>query len=118
MSDKKEKPAAYIRVQNAHGQSLPPCTPREARMLLESGMASAVKKNPFTIRLDFMTDREIELGGKPGEGDAVGMLVNGRLFEAVVLEASDDGQHLVLGRLADKTKELIEARDSAKESGE
>lgn len=39
-------------VLDQHGQALMPCTPRKARLLLQSNRAKAVKKTPFTIQLE------------------------------------------------------------------
>ena len=41
----------YVYVINRHGEPLMPCKPRKARVLLQSGKATVVKKMPFTIQL-------------------------------------------------------------------
>ncbi|PLA83940.1 HNH endonuclease [Ligilactobacillus agilis] len=38
-------------VINKHGQALMPCKPRKARVLLRTGKAKVIKKEPFTIQL-------------------------------------------------------------------
>lgn len=41
----------YVYVINKHGQPIMPCKPQKARVLLQEGKATVVKKVPFTIRL-------------------------------------------------------------------
>ena len=41
----------YVYVINKHGKPLMPCKPRKARVLLQNGKATVVKKIPFTIQL-------------------------------------------------------------------
>ena len=41
----------YVYVINKHGEPLMPCKPRKARVLLQNGKATVVKRNPFTIKL-------------------------------------------------------------------
>ena len=43
----------YIYVLNKHGEPLMPCKPRKARVLLQSGKATVVKRTPFTIQLKY-----------------------------------------------------------------
>ena len=38
----------YVYVLNKHGKPLMPCKPRKARVLLQSGKATVIKKTPFT----------------------------------------------------------------------
>lgn len=41
----------YVYVLNKHGESLMPCSPGKARLLLKQQKACAVKRTPFTIKL-------------------------------------------------------------------
>ncbi|MDD6663845.1 MAG: RNA-guided endonuclease IscB, partial [Bulleidia sp.] len=41
----------YVYVINRHGEPLMPCKPQKARVLLQNGKATVVKRNPFTIKL-------------------------------------------------------------------
>ena len=41
----------YVYVINKHGEPLMPCKPQKARVLLQNGKATVVKRNPFTIQL-------------------------------------------------------------------
>lgn len=41
----------HVYVINKHGEPLMPCKPRKARVLLQKGKATVVKRNPFTIQL-------------------------------------------------------------------
>ena len=43
----------YVYVLNKHGKPLMPCKPRKARVLLQSGKATVIKKTPFTIQLKY-----------------------------------------------------------------
>ena len=43
----------YIYILNKHGEPLMPCNPRKARVLLQSGKATVVKRTPFTIQLKY-----------------------------------------------------------------
>ena len=43
----------YVHVLNKHGEPLMPCKPRKARVLLQSGKATVIKKTPFTIQLKY-----------------------------------------------------------------
>ena len=41
----------FVYVLNMHGESLMPCKPRKARLLLKNGKAKVVNRTPFTIQL-------------------------------------------------------------------
>ena len=41
----------YVYVLNKHGESLMPCSPGKARILLKQQKACVVKRTPFTIKL-------------------------------------------------------------------
>ena len=41
----------YVYVINKHDEPLMPCKPQKARVLLQNGKATVVKRNPFTIKL-------------------------------------------------------------------
>ena len=41
----------YVYVLNKHGESLMPCSPGKARLLLKQQKACVVKRTPFTIKL-------------------------------------------------------------------
>ncbi len=43
----------YVYVLNKHGKPLMPCKPRKARVLLQSGKATVIKRTPFTIQLKY-----------------------------------------------------------------
>ena len=43
----------YVYVLNKHGEPLMPCKPRKARVLLQSGKATVIKKTPFTIQFKY-----------------------------------------------------------------
>ncbi len=43
----------YVYVINKHGKPLMPCKPRKARVLLQTGKATVVKRTPFTIQLKY-----------------------------------------------------------------
>ena len=43
----------YVYVLSKHGKPLMPCKPRKARVLLQSGKATVIKKTPFTIQLKY-----------------------------------------------------------------
>jgi 5-methylcytosine-specific restriction endonuclease McrA len=40
-------------VINKHGEVLMPCSPRKAKILLKSGRATVIKRNPFTLQLKY-----------------------------------------------------------------
>ena len=40
-------------VLNQHGEALMPCTPHKAKILLRAGKAHVIKRNPFTIQLNY-----------------------------------------------------------------
>ncbi len=42
-----------IFVLNQHGEALMPCTPHKAKILLRVGKAHVIKRNPFTIQLNY-----------------------------------------------------------------
>ncbi len=42
-----------IFVLNQHGEALMPCTPHKAKNLLRAGKAHVIKRNPFTIQLNY-----------------------------------------------------------------
>ncbi|HIW31222.1 MAG TPA: HNH endonuclease [Candidatus Paenibacillus intestinavium] len=42
-----------VYVLNKHGESLMPCKPQKARILLEQGKANIVQRTPFTIQLQY-----------------------------------------------------------------
>src|SRR6266705_2496026 len=55
----------FVYVLNCHGQSLMPCRPRKARLLLKEGKAKVVKMVPFTIQLLYGSSgykQEVSLG--------------------------------------------------------
>lgn len=57
-------------VIGSNGIGLMPTTPRKARILLKSGKATVVQKNPFTIRLNYKTGsatQDVSLGIDTGE---------------------------------------------------
>lgn len=43
----------YVYVINKHGKPLMPCKPQKARVLLQTGKATVVKRTPFTIKLKY-----------------------------------------------------------------
>ena len=51
LSDFQKGRHMYVYVINKHGKPLMPCKPRQARVLLQNGKATVVKKMPFTIQL-------------------------------------------------------------------
>jgi RRXRR protein len=54
-----------VLVINKHGQPLMPTSPRKARLLLSSGKAKIVGRDPFTIQLNYGSSgykQEVTLG--------------------------------------------------------
>ncbi|MCE3023177.1 RRXRR domain-containing protein, partial [Staphylococcus pasteuri] len=43
----------FVFVLNKHGESLMPCKPRKARLLLKQKKAKIVRYQPFTIQLKY-----------------------------------------------------------------
>jgi hypothetical protein len=63
----------YVYVLHLKGQPLMPTNPAKARILLKSGRARVVKKEPFTIQLlDATTDyvQDLTMGIDPGSTTA------------------------------------------------
>jgi N6-L-threonylcarbamoyladenine synthase len=56
-------------VLNQHGEALMPCTPHKAKILLRTGKAHVIKRNPFTIQLNYGSTgykQELTLGVDTG----------------------------------------------------
>ncbi|HEY4385727.1 MAG TPA: RNA-guided endonuclease IscB, partial [Ktedonobacteraceae bacterium] len=59
----------FVYILNSHGQSLMPCHPRKARLLLKEGKAKIVKRIPFTLQLLYGSSgykQEVSLGVDAG----------------------------------------------------
>ncbi len=84
----------FVYVLNCHGQSLMPCRPRKARLLLKEGKAKVVKMVPFTIQLLYGSSgykQEVSLGVDAGTHH-IGVSATAEqkvLFEAEVLPRTD-----------------------------
>ena len=52
-----------VYVLNSDGSPLMPCTEAKARHLIESGKAKVVRRTPFTIRLKFLVEGEVNTEG-------------------------------------------------------
>src|SRR6266516_5380269 len=84
----------FVYVLNCHGQSLMPCRPRKARLLLKEGKAKVVKMVPFTIQLLYGSSgykQEVSLGVDVGTHH-IGVSATAEqkvLFEAEVLPRTD-----------------------------
>ena len=68
----------HVYVINKHGEPLMPCKPRKARVLLQKGKATVVKRIPFTIQLLYGSSgyrQPITLGMDAGS-KYVGIIVN------------------------------------------
>ena len=68
----------HVYVINKHGQPLMPCKPQKARVLLQKGKATVVKRIPFTIQLLYGSSgyrQPITLGMDAGSKH-VGIIVN------------------------------------------
>ncbi|WAM22653.1 MAG: RNA-guided endonuclease IscB (plasmid) [Candidatus Methanoperedens sp.] len=102
---RKEKQDSRIPVYvlNMRGKPLMPTTPRKARLLLKSGKAKVVQRQPFTIQLNYATGetkQPITLGIDPGYG-------------TVGYSAITDKKELISGEVAMRTDipdKLIEKR--------
>jgi len=49
-----------VYVQNKDGEPLMPCTPAKARHLLEAGKARVIQRSPFTIRLSWQCENNVQ----------------------------------------------------------
>src|SRR6266568_5703435 len=84
----------FVYVLNCHGQSLMPCRPRKARLLLKEGKAKVVKMVPFTIQLLYGSSgykQEVSLGVDVGTHH-IGVSATTEqkvLFDAKVLPRTD-----------------------------
>src|SRR5437660_12005800 len=93
----------FVYILNCHGQSLMPCRPRKARLLLKEGKAKVVKMVPFTIQLLYGSSgytQEVSLGVDAGTHH-IGVSATAEqkvLFEAEVLPRTDI-QELLATRL-------------------
>ena len=90
-----------VYVLNSDGSPLMPCTEAKARHLIESGKAKVVRRTPFTIRLAFLVEGEVNtesvtLGVDAGSSViGVSATTEGRvLFEAEVEIRQDVPQNM------------------------
>ena len=90
-----------VYVLNSDGSPLMPCTEAKARHLIESGKAKVVRRTPFTIRLAFLVEGEVNtesvtLGVDVGSSViGVSVTTEGRvLFEAEVEIRQDVPQNM------------------------
>ncbi|GAB6171908.1 hypothetical protein JCM15765_13860 [Paradesulfitobacterium aromaticivorans] len=80
----------FVYVINKHGNPLMPCNPRKVRLLLKTGKARVVKREPFTIQLIYCSSgytQPISLGIDAG-AKAIGLSSTTEkqvLFEAQVV---------------------------------
>ncbi len=81
-------------VINMHGEPLMPCKPRKAKLLLREGKAKVVKRNPFTIQLNYGSTgykQDLTLGVDTGHHE-VGLSVvseTKEVFSAVATMRND-----------------------------
>lgn len=81
-------------VINKHGESLMPCRPRKAKILIREGKATVIKRNPFTIQLKFGSagyKQPLTLGVDTGHGE-VGISVlsdTKEVFSAIATMRND-----------------------------
>ena len=91
-------------VINKHGETLMPCKPRKAKILLREGNAKVVKRNPFTIQLKHGSTgykQELTLGVDTGHNE-VGLSVvsdTKEVFSAVAKMRNDISDKLTTRKI-------------------
>jgi hypothetical protein len=96
-------------VINQHGEALMPCTPRKARLLLKSGKAKVVRRNPFTIQLKYGSTgykQNLTLGVDTGHSE-VGLSVvseTKEVFSAVAKMRNDISEKMDTRRMYRRQK--------------
>jgi hypothetical protein len=81
-------------VLNQHGEALMPCKPRKAKVLLRTGKAHVIKRNPFTIQLDVGSTgykQDLTLGVDTGHAQVGFSIVSAtkEIFSAVAILRND-----------------------------
>jgi hypothetical protein len=81
-------------VLNQHGEALMPCKPRKAKVLLRTGKAHVIKRNPFTIQLDVGSTgykQDLTLGVDTGHAQVGFSVVSTtkEIFSAVAILRND-----------------------------
>jgi hypothetical protein len=96
-------------VINQHGKALMPCTPRKARLLLKSSKAKVVRRNPFTIQLQYGSTgykQDLTLGVDTGHSE-VGLSVvseTKEVFSAVAKMRNDISEKMDTRRMYRRQK--------------
>ena len=96
-------------VLNMHGEPLMPCSPRKAKVLLRDGKAKVLRRNPFTIQLEYGSSgyrQKLTLGVDTGHGE-VGLSVvseTQEVFSAVATMRNDISDLMTTRRMYRRNK--------------